>query len=204
MVGSIVKDGFHADDRISGQRSLHHGILESLFHCREVVLRHRAADYDLFKYIRSLQISGGFELHLDMAVLSVSAGLLLILGIHVGVLADRLAEGHLRRLQDDLCFVSGQKLADRDLQMLVAHAVEQGLAVLAVNDRLQGHILRHHTRQRLGYLILFAFVLDAVSHICIRYGILCLGIQHLCILGGKGIACLRIRQLRDGADVARE
>ena len=204
MVGSIIKDGFHADYRISGQRSLHHRSLESLFHCREVVLRHCAADYDLFEYIWSLQVSGGFEFHLDMTILSMSAGLLLILGIHVGIFADCLTEGHLRGLQDNLCFVSGQKLADRDLQMLVAHTVKQRLTVLAVNDSLQCYILRHHTRQRLGYLVFFSFILDTVSHICIRYGILGLGIQHLCILSRKSIACLRICQLRDSADISRK
>ena len=115
MVRSIVENRLHAYNRISGQGTLHHGILKALFHCREVVLRHRAADYDLFKYIRRLQISGGFEFHLHVAVLSVSAGLLLILGVHVGIFADGLAEGNLRCLQDDLCFVSGQQLADRDL-----------------------------------------------------------------------------------------
>ena len=58
--------------------------------------------------------------------------------------------------------------------MLVAHTVDQCLTVLAVIDRLQGDILRHHLLQCLGYLILIAFVLGHILHICIRLGILCL------------------------------
>ena len=67
-----------------------------------------------------------------MTVLSMSAGLFLILGIHIGFLLDRLTEGYSWSVQRDLAFESGSQLARYNLQMLVSHAIEQGLAVLAV------------------------------------------------------------------------
>ena len=70
-----------------------------------------------------------------MTVLSMSAGLFLILGIHIGFLLDRLTEGHSWSVQRDLAFESCRQLACNNLQMLITHAIEQGLAVLAVINR---------------------------------------------------------------------
>ena len=145
MVGSIVKHSLYAHYRIPCQGALHHGFLDTLFHCREVVLRNRAAHYDLLEHVGRLQIAGGLEGHLYMAVLSVSAGLLLVLGIHVRFLADGLPEGYLRTLQLDLYFEFIRQLADHHIQVLIAHAVEQGLAVLGIIHILQRQILFHHS-----------------------------------------------------------
>src|SRR5699024_6542940 len=127
MVGSIVEDRFHSDYRVSGERSFHHGFLESLFHCREIVLRNSTANYALLKNIRRVQIMGRLKFHLDMSVLSVAARLFLIFHIHIRVLADRFAESNFRSFQNDLYFVPCRQLARRDLKMLVSHAVEQCL-----------------------------------------------------------------------------
>ena len=58
-----------------------------------------------------------------MSVLTMSSGLLLIFHVHIRCLADCLAESNLRSLEHNLHFISGSKLACRDLQMLVAHSV---------------------------------------------------------------------------------
>ena len=178
MIGSIVQDRFHAHNRISGKRSFYNRFLKPLLHSREVVLRNRAAYNAFFEDIRCIQVPGRLELHLDMSVLAVSAGLFLILHIHIGVLADRLTERNLRRLQIDLHFISCGKLARRDLQMLVAHAVEKRLTVLAVIYNLQRHIFRRHPCKSLGHLILIALILNRVFHECIRYGIVGLRIGY--------------------------
>ena len=57
MVGAIVEHCLHTYYRIGSQRSFHHRILNTLFHCREVVLRNRAAHYDLLEYVGLLQIT---------------------------------------------------------------------------------------------------------------------------------------------------
>ena len=71
-----------------------------------------------------------------MAVLSVSAGLLLILGVHVRFLLQSLTESYLRLGQLYGYLKLLFQLADYHVQMLVAHAVQQGLAVLGIIDIL--------------------------------------------------------------------
>ena len=51
MIGTIVQNGLNANHRISGQRPLYHRFLNTLFHCREVVFRNRAAYDYLLEYI---------------------------------------------------------------------------------------------------------------------------------------------------------
>ena len=106
-----------------------------------------------------------------MSVLSVSTSLFLVFHIHVSILTDSLAERYLRSFQHDLNFISGGKLARCNLKMLVAHTIEERLAVLTVIDRTQCNILRCHSCKSLRYFILISFILHTVSHICIRYGI---------------------------------
>ena len=58
MVGTIVQNGLYANYGICCQRSLENGILQALFHCREVVLGNGAADHFRLEYVRRLQIAG--------------------------------------------------------------------------------------------------------------------------------------------------
>ncbi len=112
MVRSVVESRLHTDYRITCQRSLEHGFLKSLLNSREVVLRNRTADYRLFEDIRRIKVA---ELHLDMAVLTVSAGLLLILGVYIGILLNSLTERNLRRLQSNFALVSLKEFAHSNL-----------------------------------------------------------------------------------------
>ena len=106
MIGSIIQNGLHANYRICCQRPLQNGFLNTLFNCREVVLRNCAAYNYLLKYIRFLQITGRLEAHLYVAVLAMSARLFLILAFHIGFLADGLTERHLRFAQLDIYFIA--------------------------------------------------------------------------------------------------
>ena len=136
-----------------------------------------------------------------MTILSVSAGLLLILVFHIGFLPERLAECHLRLIQFHFYFVFFSKGADDDGQVLVSHAIEQRLTVLRIIDRLDGQILIHHLRQRLRNLILISLFLCLVCHIGIRSGDLRLAEQYRSCLCGQCIAGLAVC-LSDGTDIA--
>ena len=125
MVGAIVQNSLHAYHRISGQRALLDGFLKSLFHCGIIVLRHSAAYYLLGKFILLLQISQRLKFHLNMAVLSMSAGLLFIFIFHVRFLADSLTERNLGLAQFDFHLIFIQEPAHHNIQMLIAHAVKQ-------------------------------------------------------------------------------
>ena len=105
MIGTVIENRFHTNDRIRSPRSCRYRVLQSFFHCREVILRHSAANHFLFEYIRSLQVPGCLETHLYMAILPVSAGLFLILVFHIGFFPDGLTIRNLRISQLDLYLV---------------------------------------------------------------------------------------------------
>ena len=92
MVRTVYQGCLDSNYRISSHGAFHTAFLNTLFHCREVVFRNCATEYTFFKYIRCLQIAGGLKLHLNIAVLSVSAGLLFIFALNLHFLADSLTE----------------------------------------------------------------------------------------------------------------
>jgi hypothetical protein len=55
MIGTIVQDSLYTYNRISGQRSLLGGILDTFLYCREIVLRNGTADYLLLELISLLK-----------------------------------------------------------------------------------------------------------------------------------------------------
>ena len=71
-----------------------------------------------------------------MTVLSVSAGLFFVFVLHIGFLPDGLTESNPWFFQLYIHFVTVKQLGGNDIQMLITHAVYQGLAVLAVVDHL--------------------------------------------------------------------
>ena len=64
-----------------------------------------------------------------MTVLTVTACLLLVLGVYVGIAEDRLAEGNLRSLQSDFCLIAVFDLADSHIDVLIIDTVNERLAV---------------------------------------------------------------------------
>ena len=124
MIGSVYQSCLQAHNRITGQRSLENAFLNSLLYSREVVSRNSAAEDSLLKYIGLLQIAGGLELHFDIAVLSVSAGLLLILALDLHFLSQRLPEREFRFAEHHIYLIAGQKFADYYLQLLIADSVD--------------------------------------------------------------------------------
>ena len=67
-----------------------------------------------------------------MSVLSVTAGLLLVLSFYIRILSDRLAESDLRCIEIDVDLVTLLQLALDDLELLLADTINQGLAVRGV------------------------------------------------------------------------
>ncbi len=191
-----------ADHWVSGKRTSLDRLRDALLDSREVILRHRTAYNLLIEDVRRVQVAGGTELHLDMSVLAMAAGLLLVLVLHVGVLADRLAEGNLGLLDLDLDVVlAGQFILD-DLQVQIAHAVNQGLAVCGVVDRLEGRILGRNLCHRLRDLVDIRLVHGAVAKIRVGLGNLTLCIGHRAGFRGERIPGLYIRQFRQRTEIA--
>ena len=83
MIRSIIKGCLHTNNRICSQRSLENTFLKSLLNSREVVLRNCTTYNYLLKYIRCLQIARWLKAHLNVAILSVSAGLFLMFAFYI-------------------------------------------------------------------------------------------------------------------------
>ncbi len=81
MVGAVDEGGFHPDHRESGEHPLFGTFPQPLFHCREVVARHGAAEHRLLKH-QVITITG-LEFHPDVTELAVSARLLLMPALHL-------------------------------------------------------------------------------------------------------------------------
>ena len=203
MIRSIIKCSLYTYNRISCQRSSLNRFLNALFYCREIVLRNCTTDYYLFENIWSLHISGIGKSHLYVSILSMATRLLLIFCFYIRVLANRLTEGYLWSCQLDLYFILAQQLAGNNINMLIAHTIDQCLSVLCIIHCFHGQIFQHHLSQCLCYLILFAFVLCKVSLICIRCGSIYTGILNRCILSCQRVSGSGDIQFADGTDIAR-
>ena len=129
MERSIIKSGFYANYRICSQRSFLNAFLQTFLDSREVVLRYSTTNYYLFKYIWSFQITGWLKTHLNMSVLSMSAGLFLMFAFYVRVLTDGFTEGNLRFGKFDFYFVALFQFADYDVKMLITHTIKECLSV---------------------------------------------------------------------------
>ena len=83
MIRSIIKGCFHTNYRICSQRAFQDAFLKTFFNCREVILRNCTTYNYLLKYIRCLQIARWLKAHLNVAILSVSAGLFLMFAFYI-------------------------------------------------------------------------------------------------------------------------
>ena len=90
MVGAVIEDDTEVDGGKSGKDALLSRLLDSFFDGGNVVPRDRTAE----NFIHEFKIrTSGQRLHADfaVAVLAVTAGLLLVLALYVGPAFDGLA-----------------------------------------------------------------------------------------------------------------
>ncbi len=138
-----------------------------------------------------------------MSVLSVAAGLFSVFIFHIRLLLDGLPVGNLGTVQFHIHLIFIQKAADNDIQMLVAHTIEQGLSVLRIVYHLQGKIFIGQFLQCLGNLVHIPLILGLITHAGIRSGYLHLAVFDGSRLGGKAVARLRIAELCQRAQIPR-
>ena len=137
-----------------------------------------------------------------MTVLTVSSGLFLVLIFHIGLFLDSLFVCDLRSVQLNLYFVFVQQSAYHDIQMLVAHTIEQGLTVFCIIYYFDGQILMGHLLQCLGDLIHVRLILRLIPHIGIRSGNIELAIFDGRGLGRETVAGSRCGQFRQCSDIS--
>ena len=99
VVAAIQQGSLQADHRITGQHALFGGKADTLFHCREEILGHAAAEHLFLKH--DLLAVTGLEVDDDIAELAVAAGLLLMAALLLAGLADGLTVGNAGSFQTD-------------------------------------------------------------------------------------------------------
>ena len=97
---------------------------------------------------------GRRDLEPDVAVLTAAARLTDEAALRLGLLADRLAVGDLRLAHVRLDLELAEEAIDDDLEVQLAHAVNQRLVGLRVDVHLEGRILQREPRQRHSELFL--------------------------------------------------
>ena len=89
VVGAVEQGCTQANHRIAGQNAMLHRLADALVNCRMEVLRYGTAENLLLEQVIALGIRCKF--HLNVAVLTMAAGLLLMLAFYRNSLADLLA-----------------------------------------------------------------------------------------------------------------
>ena len=93
MIRTVEQICLYSDNRVSGKYSLCHGLLKSLFNGGVEVLGNAAAEYRLAEF-KALACTGR-KFYLYMAVLTVAAGLLLVLAFDLDLFLYRFAVRYL-------------------------------------------------------------------------------------------------------------
>ena len=154
MVRAVQQGGTQTDQRIARQNAVLHCLAHALFDCRMEILRNAAAE-DLFLE-QEIALGVRRKFHLDVTVLTVTAGLLLVLAFHGDRLADFFAVRNGRILQDDLNAEFILELGADDIQMDIARAGENHLMGFVIGVEREGRILIVELCQTGGDLFLAA------------------------------------------------
>src|SRR5437016_3924706 len=104
MIAAVIKDDAEIDDREPCEESALGRFHDALLDSGNVVARDGAAE----NVIHELELTAArqrFHLDLAVAVLAVSAGLLLVAALHIRFAADGLAIWHLGRLEHDFSVI---------------------------------------------------------------------------------------------------
>src|SRR6266513_1176405 len=152
VVGAVGEPHPEVDYRVAGQHARVERLADALLDRRDVFLRDRAAD-DL---VLELEPFPGvrLDLEIDVAVLAPAAGLAHVAPLRLGGVADGLAVGDLRLADVGLHPELAQQAVHDDLEVQLAHAVDERLPRLVVARHAEGGVLEREPRERHRELLL--------------------------------------------------
>ena len=200
MIRAVEQRCAQTDHRIAGEHAVLHGLADALVDSRMEVLRNRTAEDLFLEQIIALCIRR--ELHLDVTVLAVAAGLLLVLAFDDDRLADLFAVRYDRSGQRDFYAELVPELGAQNVQLNIAGTGDEVLLGLGVEFGLEGRVLVMQTGQTCGDLLLGALDLGGDRlRVAGRRELdrLELDLAHA---HGQGVARPGRDQLGDRADVA--
>ena len=136
---AVIDGHFHIFHDASCERAALHRLENAFFHGGNEILRDRAAD----NLVGELEFFlARFDPQINFRELPVSAGLFFMAVMAFCPAVDRFAVRHLRRGNDHIGLGQFLETAQRDLQMLFAHAAE---------DRLVGFMIRCDMQRRVAF-----------------------------------------------------
>ncbi len=200
METTVVERDLEVQAGVAGERALVDGGLEALVHGGDVFLRHVAAD-DLGLEDETGAGFAGLDDVVDLRELAGTTGLLLVGVAVVDRLGDGFAVGDLRRADVDLDLVGALEDVDLDVEVELAHALEDHLVGFLVGLDAEGRIFLDHLADGVAELFGVGLVLgrDGDGDDGIR--------EHHRLEGGRvflvaeGVAGLDVLEADDGDDV---
>mmetsp|Transcript_25335 Transcript_25335/g.60550 ORF Transcript_25335/g.60550 Transcript_25335/m.60550 type:complete len:792 (-) Transcript_25335:17-2392(-) len=153
VVRAVDQRRLHADDREPRNHPVRHDRLQPLGHPRDVLLGDRPALDGGLEDEARLALGERVELDLDARELPRAARLLLVRVVHRRALRHRLAVRHLGRANRALNVELAHHAVDDDLQMQLAHALDDGLPRLLVAREAEGRVLGRELDERLRHLV---------------------------------------------------
>ena len=155
MIGAVIERRLEVDHREARQHTVIDRALEAFFNAGDVFLRHRAADHVVLELVAGAG-RHRLEADLDAGVLARAASLLLVGIVDLGNTRDGLAIGHLRRADIGLDLELALHAVDDDLEMELAHPLDDGLAAFMIDRNPERGILGRESRQGLAHFFLVA------------------------------------------------
>src|SRR5476651_834803 len=153
MVVAVGQRDLEVDHREAGEHAGLTRRFEALFDARNEFLGHRTAN-DLVLERVATAGRERLERELDARELGRTTRLLLVGVVDVGLAAERLAIGNLRSADIGVDLVGTAQDVDLDLEMELAHALDDGLSRLLVGRDAERRVFLDETAQCLAELLL--------------------------------------------------
>ena len=156
MVGTVVEHRFNIYYLAAGQRAFLHGFDQALFNSRYVVLRNGTAEEFFGEFEFFL---GRAEADVYVAVLSGTAGLLLVLALYVGLAFNGFSVSDLLGNGLDFNAELVLQFGSNDVQLDFTLAAQEGLSGFRISFKTEGRVFFHQLLQAGADLFVVALVL---------------------------------------------
>mmetsp|Transcript_536 Transcript_536/g.1424 ORF Transcript_536/g.1424 Transcript_536/m.1424 type:complete len:318 (+) Transcript_536:2218-3171(+) len=158
VVAAVDQRGLDVHNRESGQGSGAHHVLETLENTRNIFLRHNTS-LDLGDELEATARLTRLEANRHVAKLPGSSTLLLVDVPHLGTLRDSLTVVDLRGARVALDLELPLQAIDDDLEMQLAHALDDGLVRLLIPGEVEGWVLLRQLDETVRHLVQVRFAL---------------------------------------------
>src|SRR5712691_2622850 len=153
VIRTVVQLDPHIVDRIAGQHAAREGLLDTFVDRLDEFLRDRPAGDFVLEDVTAARFAGE-EMNLRVAVLAAAAGLLDIAAVAVRRTRQGLLVRDLRLADRRLDVELALQPVDDDLEVQLAHAVDDDLAGLPIGLHAEGRILGHQLLEADAELLL--------------------------------------------------